>query len=105
MWLDHEVLFHPGKRVEDGVAQEKAGKACSETSGDSEGNRVHEGSLVTERRTSIIEILLLRCYHLQRLVSDPNGGQGDKNVPKRGERTNQEQRIQECIKRVQKSSE
>ena len=51
MCLDHEVLFHPGKRVEDGVAQEKAGKACSETSGDSEGNRVHEGSLVTERRT------------------------------------------------------
>ena len=58
-----KFFSHPGKRVEDGVAQEKAGKACSETSGDSEGNRVHEGSLVTEQRPSIIEILFLRFYH------------------------------------------
>ena len=45
---------HPGERVEDGMAEKEAGKAGGETSRDSEGNRVHEGSLVNEERTSIV---------------------------------------------------
>ena len=65
-----KFFSHPGKRVEAGVAQEKAGKACSETSGNSKGNTVHEGSIVTKQRTSIIEILFLRFYHLQSLKSE-----------------------------------
>ena len=62
----NKSLSHPGQGVEDGVAEKKAGKAGCETGGDSKGNRVNEGSLVNGQGTSIIEILFLRFYHLQR---------------------------------------